>query len=351
MKIEISQKFCPFSHRPGASCLIPFTTWSVRVFPTLLLFSDLEYPIKEKKEFFLPFQGPVKEFTIVQDLENGKIKVFGQAKQGYFRYLIFRNEEGIFIEFEKSPSSLSYLLQNVLIAGQRPSDFPSASEKLSLGMHKILDWELVQRRQDLKEIFPLWLKVAEKIPHRKRQLKYHGTAKLIEECEEKMRKDDKNYLESAFLNLFNAAFYGILTPRLVDDDYQGLVFDSRPEGLDFSPLEILTSSATLIRSLFFKESENELFLLPMLPPSFHCGRFVNIQTSRGEIIHMEWSKKLLRRLIIRTNHQREIFLGLQKPIRSFRIRSHLKDRGKSVDPKKPLMLLPQQVVYLDRFQK
>jgi len=353
MKIDISQKLCPFSHQPGTSCLIPFSTWSVQVFPTLLRFSNLSnISTSERKEIVLPFQGPIKEFTVVQDLEKGEIRVFGHAEQGYFRYFIFKAEEGIFLKFEKRPFALMSQLQNqVCIVEQKQSTCWPSNEKLSLGMHKSLDWELVCRRQDLKEIFPVWLKLADQIPYHGNPLRYQGTAMLIETCEKKMKAAAKNELEVSFLNVFNAAFYGIFTPRLFDDHYQGLIPISESEKPDFSPLDILIHSAKLIRTLFFKEAKDTFSFLPLLPPSFHSGRFINIQTTQGELIHIEWSKKLLRRVIIKTHVQREITLCLQKPIQSFRMRNHLKERGKISDPKQPLLLLPNRVLYLDRFQK
>jgi hypothetical protein len=66
MNLTIAEKFCPFSHTPGSSCLIPGTWWSVQAFPTRLCFSHRDQRI----EISLELTGPVELFTLEQDLEK-----------------------------------------------------------------------------------------------------------------------------------------------------------------------------------------------------------------------------------------------------------------------------------------
>jgi hypothetical protein len=138
-----------------------------------------------------------------------------------------------------------------------------------------------------------------------------------------------------------AGFSGILAPRL-SDGHQGIV----PEGdYPFSPLGLLTEGSKLIRSLFFEEKENIISFLPELPPAFHAGRMVSVQTSLGDEIDFEWSKKTLRRVVFRVNVSREVHLDLQSSIKSFRI-----GKKNRMPADKLLALEAGKTLYLDRFQ-
>jgi hypothetical protein len=133
-----------------------------------------------------------------------------------------------------------------------------------------------------------------------------------------------------------------MVPRLSDGDHQGII-----EGGDFkgSPLVLLTEGYSLIRSLFFEERAESLAFLPELPPQFHAGRLLNLQTSKGDRIDFEWSKKVLRRVVIRPGSSRELFLDLQKPLKSLRCNQARQAHDA------PLRLEVGKTVSLDRFEK
>lgn len=314
--MKIAQRLRPFCHLPGTRCLVPNTEWEVQVFPALLRFKNLV--TEDEMELSLNVQGPVRDFTVEVDLEKGAVKVYGKN----FRELVIsRGEEGIVIS--KTTLPVTFL------------PCATGNERLSLGMHKSLDWELVKRRGDLKEIFPVWLCMAQMVPDV--ELPNVGAAKLLKECG-KMEAVDE------FLKLFLAGFHGILVPRLFDDDYQGIVSDEQVGSV--CPLGLLKEGAKLIRSLFFQEKKNSLALLPELPPDFHAGRFMHIMTSHGDRIDMEWSKKLLRSVVLHPAKDREVRLELQKALKSFR-----KNKGKRIAAGDVLSLRKGETVFLDRFEK
>ncbi len=140
MKITIAQKLAPFSHTPGAQCLIPGTTCLVEAFPTLIRFHDFEYKIA--------VQGPVTGFTLLQDLEKNCVFIFGKGKEKFYRFRLRASDGGFELLCEKSKKKEFFAA---------PIDFylPPIWERLSLGSHKKQDWDLVARRLDLKEILPV----------------------------------------------------------------------------------------------------------------------------------------------------------------------------------------------------
>ena len=323
MKITISDRFKPFSHKPGASCLIPWSCIKVQAYPALLIFEDLI--TFQKQEYRLGWKGPVLDFTLELDLEKGVVWVYGHTTDGYRRICLEMTEEGLSIDKKK------------LIPGTRVTPHPL--ERLSLGRSKALDWEMVIRRHQMAEILPVWFRLGQMVaPIAAAKV---GTAALLQECE-------KSEVATHYLKIFLAGFEGILSPRLSDTDHQGIV----PEGsFSGSPLVLLSEGARYIRSLFFKERAQEWDFLPCLSPEFHAGRFVQLKTERGDTLDFEWSKKSLQKVIIRPQTEREILICVPKPLKSCRLRTSLKEKGTRHFLEKPIHLAPHQLFFLDRFEK
>jgi hypothetical protein len=328
MQIKIAQRLFPFCHLPGTTCLIPGSDWQVQAFPTKLRFKSLISG--EERELDLAVKGPVLDFTIQLNLEKLRVEIFGRAAGGYERYLISMEEKGIMILFEKEKRQ-----ELIPVLWQKGR---TSHERLSLGSHKKLDWELVSRRLDLKEIFPVWLRLGQITPHVPGAKE--GTASLLTEC-------PKLELASHYTKLFLAGFKSLLVPRLDDDAYQGIIASQGSQGC---PLILLTKGAELIRTLFFKEEGDLFHFLPCLSPEFHEGRFVDVTTLKGDVICFEWSKKTLAKVIIHPQQTREITCHLQHVLKSFRVKQSIREKGKRHLSQEPLLLEEGKVIYLDRFE-
>lgn len=120
---------------------------------------------------------------------------------------------------------------------------------------------------------------------------------------------------------------------------------------NLSPIGLLHEGAKQIRSLFFREEENTLHLLGSLSKEFHAGCFVGLKTLYGDIVDLQWSKKQLKKVIIHPGKTRSIRLHLQKAIRSFRLRKHVRQKGERCTREQTLELTSGQKIYLDRFQR
>lgn len=326
MRIAIKTRLRPFCHLPGTTCMVPWSPWKVKIFPTLLKFHHM---IEGRAlEVQLQWKGPIFDFTAELDLEKGAVVVFGHTTEGYRRAEIFMAAEGLMLALDKK--------KTVIDPGSLLPKHPL--ERLSLGNHKALDWELVRRRKDLTEILPIWHHLGQMVSYT--HAEKVGTAALLQPYE-------KTVVEYAFLKLFMVGFEGIMVPRLSDSDHQGII----EEGEFFhSPLILLTEGAKLIRSFFFQETSTSLAFLPCLSPAWHAGRFVNLRTSIGDTLDFEWSKKLLRRVVIRANSSREVKIILQKPLASFRLRKSYKEKGSRWFTEQLLTLEKGQTLDLDRFE-
>ena len=343
MNIRIAQRFHPFSHRPGAICLIPFSTWAATIYPTRILLQHMDDKA-EKLTLDLDILGPVKEFTIELDLERGLIRVFGHAMNGYLRYELQRVDEGILLTFQKTPSShvsctlhekgAVYQLtarENLLLSvPNETAPVAIPTKRLSLGLHKKQDWEMVLRRFDLKEILPIIMRLGEMIPFQAHQRDVSGTLSLLNAFEAACNSHNKLEAQACCEQWLRASFTDLLLPALEDPLFQGIIPPCKSGAKKSLALRHLTEGSRLILSLFFKENERGWEILPCLLPLFHSGRLIDLTTQSEEKISMEWSKHQLKKVAIQTHLQRIQSLSFPKEIRSFRLRKSLREKGKTI---------------------
>ena len=246
--IEIKERLRPFSHKPGARCLVPGTKIEVIAYPTRLVVG--------KKVVEHAALAPIKNFTVVQDLERCCVEVFSDK----YRLFVWPNGE---------------------VKKEKPPLVPS--ERLFLGSQKKLEWELVKRRCDLKEILPLWFQLGQKV-------EATGAFELLELCE----KASPQKVVEAFTKLFLVDFRDMLIPRKEDADFQGIT----KAAVDGDERVLLSKGAALIRALFIEGNH----ILPKLPPQFVSGKFCNIEMEFGTL-DIEWTKKMIRRVVV---HAKEL---------------------------------------------
>ncbi|NGX38483.1 MAG: hypothetical protein K1000chlam2_01657, partial [Chlamydiae bacterium] len=279
-------------------------TWEVQIFPTKLIFENRAGGGKHERAV----EGCLKGFTVVQDLERGRIEVFGKG----FRYHI-------------TPDAFDFI---------EKVELPEIRTRLSLGVHKKQDWDLIKRRCDMAEILPFWMRLAQVIPEKALPKEPVGTDALLAAGQLK--------------ETFQVAFQGILCPRLTDENFLGLI-PERDIPKNLSPLGIIHEGARQIQALFFSEEKDRWHLLPALPKELHAGRLTSLVTKEGDRIDLEWSKKELKKVIVRPRKTRSVQLHLQRSLKSFRVRKHPRQRGERYMHNQALEIEESKILYLDRF--
>lgn len=334
MQIKIAERLRPYSHQPGTDCLLPGSNYRLQVFPTRVCLYRIERLTPEKiLEIPLALEGPVEDFTVQQDLEKGRVYVWGQAVNGFFRYYFaFNEDKKICLCIEKGPNSLleaTTLPDYITLAKQDASFTLQSIERLSLGNHKAQDWDLVCRRTDLVEIFPAWYLLGQLSPPLvDENVLLEGTAQRLSLCQQAIANHAPEHLKKQFTSLFKAGFQGILSPRLIDDQFQGLSSSEFSNPSLLSPMMLLKQGAKLIRQLFVTKDSQLVRILPSLPPEFHCGRLLNVRLDEGHL-DFEWTKKCIRRLIFRSKKECQIQFSF-KNISSFRLRKNKKEQGERI---------------------
>ncbi len=353
MRIAVAERLRPFSHIPGTCFLLPGSSLRFQAFPALLRIHDLaEKEPRFIAEIPLDVTGPVKDFTIMQDLEKGLLRIWGHTAKGFMRYRISarpESPEGFAIAMEKFPDDMT----NHSEYGNAPSTYiPPSIDRLSLGSQKAQDWNLMLRRRDLAEILPLWFRLGQLIPNAAQSIA-EGTAMLLQFCRKSIESQKRVEICSAFNDLFSAGFECGLSPRLIDEQHQGyhlppLTIKNAAGG---SPLSLLTEGASLIRQLFVQFQDLHIHVLPVLPPDFHCGRLIQTQCGTAGVMDLEWSKHLTRRMTFTAQIEGQLQFHFQKELRRFRLRRNQQDRGQTINCNEPIDVHAGESYYFDRFEK
>jgi hypothetical protein len=321
MRIDIALRFKPFSHEIGTICLIPGTSWRVQAYPS---FIRLFGPKGEMLEHKFAHNDFIEGFTVQQDLEKKQVRIFGKPK------LDCRIEEGKVWENKQCVLTLPNLTLK-----------DHELERLSMGCHKAQQWEEVRRRLDLTEILPLWFHLGQMTPATETNPK--GTLHLLDECLTLREGKDKLQLEKKLKHLFLLGFGPMLEPRVHDPEHRGIILPTDEDPV--AALQLLTKGRDLIRSLVCRQEGSRWQILPCLLPHFHSGRF------QGKTFDIEWSNTKLKKIILHPASDQELILEWPKDLRTCRVRTHLKEKGRPLQAEEPLLLQKNQVLYLDCFER
>ena len=337
MRIEIAQRLKPFSHQPGTYFILPGSTLRLQIFPALIRIFDLSNNA-ELGDVRFSIDGPLEQFTISQDLEKGQILVWGKAKHRFIRYRVAAHMQNAGMAITTENVNFSSNWNGV--ADNRDLFKPLPTARLSLGSHKAQDWALMHRRRDLKEIFPIWNRLGQIVPE------LEGAGGLLEQCELAVKDGGRDNILNFFYELFLAGFEGGLSPRSQDTDYQGF---AQPPLLNGSALALLSKGSTLIRSLFLQINSDEIRFLPLLPPEFHCGRLNQAACGKYGEVDIEWSKKLIRRVIFKAKYTGLVNFNFQKEIKQFRLRTSSQEI--KLKACLPIEIQENEFYWFDNFEK
>ncbi len=266
MKIEIHERIRPFSRTPGTWLPIPGSFWAASIYPAEIRMRSWI----SGETFILPVQisGPVTQFIATSDWERGGISVSFKEVNGWFRYWLF-DRNGLKLYQEKGHAIQDGVSSPIEMVDSMPVKEERALERLFLGSTKKQEIEAVKRRGLLEEILPFWFQFGYILPYSGPEVCLHTPSSLLEN--------------------FEAGFSGFLIPEPSQFKLFGI-----KEPLSDNPIEQLAGIARAIRSIFVKETDNAVEILPGLFPQLKSGKFTGIQLRLGTL-SIEWTKGKLRR--------------------------------------------------------
>jgi hypothetical protein len=264
-KFKIVEKIAPFSRRPGILCPIPCTDVTVSAYPTRLVIGD--------KVVNLMLTGPVKDFTLMLNLEKNCVEIWGIAKEGYFRIKLKATFEGVFLSLERGPES-GLCINGVILRKKQSLCVPrdclfmntGELERLSLGNWKAQDWEKIASRKSLLEMASILFLLGQKVPSSRARLS-----------------------ESQF-DLATSG--GIAFPAKEDSVLLGI------DNYDENPITFASSAYQTIRSFIYEDGS----ILPRLPKDWHSGRVLGLKTPWGTI-DFDWRKSKVRTFFFHSTYE------------------------------------------------
>ncbi|WP_100934642.1 hypothetical protein [Candidatus Chlamydia corallus] len=294
--IDIMQHFKPYTRVPGQKVPIPGSLLYAQVFPTLWRLFSSDHEILNEQT--LGVQGPLKRFAVFQDLHRGGLVV---TSESYKYYLLPSGE----------------CTQS--IKGRLPSA-AQAGPLLSLGVHKHADWQQVRRRRDLKEILPLWFRLAIMVPEVSyTNIETSAIGNLLKITHQKVLNKQTTEIAPALLSLALAGFSECFLPRIYDEEFQGIL----PQGVNEEkkvPFELLYHSLAVIKDIFVRQQGSFVDILPALPPEFPCGRLIHLSLPHLGTLSIVWTKKTVRQVELYAEHSGEVSLKFCSSLRSARLR-------------------------------
>lgn len=332
MSIKIGNPLHPFSHLPGECFFIPFSAYSVEIYPAFFRI----WPNGE--DIHLPIKGPVKDFTAMINLKRGMIKVFGEAENGYFQYTIYSQDKEVLFSLEKGnfeewPSS--FKKKNLLP--------PRLAENLSLGINKSPDWELVKRRSLLEEILPFWFLAGQTTL----ESPIAEGDSLLEDLKKSIEQKQIAKIKDYFMATFKAGFKGIFCPQAKDLLYQGYSKNPLPNGA--TPHLLLQEGYRLIRRLLLESEGHGSSIVPLALSLFPAGRALDLKTEWG-LIDIEWTKHFLRRCTLKCGRSIDWNFTFPKSHRKCRIEQNGAKRWIDLSNKLTLPLEEGSSYSFDRFE-
>jgi hypothetical protein len=320
-------RFRPFSHDAKTLCLLPNSTFACQIFPSLIRFYD--YDQKSPKlvgTIHFKDLGPLEQFTVIQDLEGGALFVSGVSPSGFVRYSITAGS----LEFLKlgAETTLEIWFQDkeeiVRVRQKSCLEIPvaikaaEAKERLFLGVDRSQEWPMVMRRLDMREILPYWHFLGQSVPQPAEQGPLGKGPSLFTELAGLIEEKKRAEVLAALKALFQAGFSHQLIPSLEDVNFHGYPLPVA-ENQNTSPLLLLKEIFTIIRSLFFVEESNAFQFLPLIPKEFHCGTLASVKTHKGHILHLEWTKQTIRRVLVEAGSDDAVCCSFHSPVAAFRM--------------------------------
>ncbi len=359
MKIQIANRYRPFSRSTRSKALIPNTDVVVEVHPTRLFLQRIG--TQEIQEVTLSIKGPVEGFVVMQDLEKGALIIQGHELNGFFRYRLFGMGKKLSLMVDKSPGGLKIALGAQPIVVHPKQKIPMMDcftiiskniPRLSLGCHKKQEIEKINERMDLTEIFPFLHRLGYMVPKSTETFPITQTTfSLLENFKIALQSRQKIEQRKRFSAFYQTAIEHLFVPKIFDEYYLGVLETISGQQEQYS-VKLLRDTSAMIESCFFTQEGSLLTFLLQMPSNIHSGSMINLHSNNGEFrLSFRWRSDHLREVILQSFTEKTYQCALPYPIRSFRLRSCQRDRGCIVDSGTPFTMLPDATYFLDRFQK
>ncbi len=354
--------------QPGVSVPFPMLQLVFIVYPSKIKIVDWRADQKVLMTLEFKYKTACQKFIVFYDLLKNKVEVqchlednFAQFsmcyddKEKHFTLSLDRFKEE-YLSFEvKRPNKTNIIRRRLtkkkplILFKDLDVKLTKHTEVLSLGCHKKQEIEKIFARKDLKEFLPLWFLWGQTSPVKSSNAQKEGTLVFLGNLQEKINNKEHDAFGPYFNNIISSSFSSMMVPYLEDFKHWGFHLP-RLTSSRVSPWLILTELYKIIRQFFIHTKNSDIHILPHLPAELHCGKLVRVK--EGSLtFHLEWTKKLIRRMIVFASKNTTVFLHFQNNVKRFRVRTSREGAGKMYENNSEFVLKKNKNYFFDRFEK
>lgn len=366
--IEVTEKFRPFSHQPGIQIPYPLLQLVFIVYPSKIKIVDWRADQKVLMTLKFKFKSSCEKFTAFYDLHKNVIQIQSHLEEGYveftlkydqrkkhFTLSLDRHQEE-YLSFEvKRPQKTSVIRRRLtkkkplILFKDLEAKLPKGLEVLFLGCHKKQEVEKIFARKDLKEFLPLWFLWGQTSPVKTSRSQKEGTLTFLSHIQEKLDKKEHDQLGPYLKKMMSSSFAPMMVPYLEDFKHWGFHLP-RLTSSRVSPWLILSEIYQMTRKFFISQKGHDLYVLPHLPKELPSGRLIRVR-EKSLTIHLEWTKKRIRRMIIFASKNTDVVMHFQNNVKQFRLKTSHSGSGRALQNHCELQLKKNKTYYFDRFEK
>lgn len=355
--IKIEQKLRPFSLMPRVEIPLPCAKLIIRCSPTLI--EIFEYKKSRKKLLDIKLLEGVssESFSVFYDIEKDRVELFSTFGKKLIKLFFYLKGDSLILKLDRGANlDLKVEQKKILVKNKEELTLLKALkchqkgtlEILSFGNHKKQEIERIFDRCDETEFLPLWFAMGQYLKRDDIQ-NYPGSLVFLKDIENAMDDKKHHLIIPLFKKLFKCSFTSMMIPHLEDINHYGYNFETL-EKSKVEPLQLFSKCYDILRKcLIFSENQN-IYLLNHLPQELHCGRYINIR-EKDLHLSLEWSKKEIKKVFVKSLSQQMVCFHLQKAIKTFRLKKDKRDPGVLIKNGAKVSLNANEKVYLDRFEK
>ncbi|MCH9621530.1 MAG: hypothetical protein S4CHLAM20_09520 [Chlamydiia bacterium] len=313
--IKIREDFRLFTHLPGKESIIPGAKAWMKAFPCLMEIYT------EGQVFNIKFMlENISGFTHLLNIEKRRVEVFKKAKEGYFHLFVFARNGEIILKLHRGKNL------RILIDGK--NEILNLKDELSIC--KTLTKDQNKKRERVS--FGCYKK-----PMLEKNIDLDTKLYLLSQD---MPDTDLVDLDSVQIK---SLMYDLCAPKAEDINHRGLKLPLNP----FDRFALFATFKKQFRDALFLENEESVFLLKEGRRFPIAGRANGLQGD-GFLMDLLWKKGKVQRAIIYPSKNCSKTFIFPKQAKRYRIKSHLKERGKFIESLSSLELEADKKVYIDR---
>lgn len=340
-----------YSEKPGVQIPWLASCELLQFYPSLLRIEDSQSQVHEIQ---IQSEETLNSFKIFYDLLKDQIEVFLESTNHFYHFVLSREAKQWLLNLKRASQPLQITLneykqkvsqgETFLIEAMHMERLKKTKEVIFCGEHKKSEVEAIFKRSDVREYLPFLFLMAQNNSFQ--EFKKTSSFKNHLALEKALESHQHNHLIAPLNHLIKTNFSDFFVPH-VGDPFSWS-FEEKDSENTMDRFNLLGSLYPLLRRFFLLKKQTQLFFLPHLPAELHCGKALQFQEEHL-CIDFEWSKKQLKRILLKPS--RDQVLTLHFPSKMKHCRIQVDNNSSFFQNGEQIALQANKNYQLDRFEK